>query len=1312
MRRKFNTIISSFVFLSLLTTQNGGAVNLKQNLIPGESIITFEEPIPAPGNLQNQYCSDPATNKGVLFQPNAGILQTTVTPASGTHALFKFPEGEIDAFAGPATISFTTGQSFVGVMVGLDQHHDSPMTAILRAYDDPDPGEGTKLTPDPDPSVSLGNGPTPITTPLSFSMPGGVQAIRRVEIEFLSNFGEQEIIDDLTFSNVGPLCVTDNDSPMVQILEPLFGQSLHDPQVLLHYAAQDAGSGVASIRVSMLGAGNSVLSSYLSCGNGECPGFPTSNNVDTQYYTFVPQGTIGIRVEATDFAGHTGQAEVFFSLSLPDPTFNLWALGMEVTQGIQTVVPSSTVSRATYAPVENLFLGTPLVAGKRTVVRLYPGVENTATPVFGARATLSCFRTLAANPFQGQPCDGPATADVIEPASGVYPVYNNLISSLQRDRQLSWNFILPGQWTEPGGPRWLVGLVKSPINLPECGSYASGCDDGANLFVVRVDFFETAPLIIQPIFACVRRSAGQAKEDCLSDPVAGTLASDATDATILAEKFFWGNDWNGDGKLDPIFNLAFPVADGSRGIQIRPPILGDFVDGDLSTMNGIMSGDKMDQYLDHVCDRFVLDSRPPNLRYFSFVPPPTGPGGVGRTEYPCAIAKVDLNPARVGENDFCIHCADRNEFIVQHDEFGIAHEITHTFGVEHASCSHDIDENGVSGEERGGGCDPAPDVFPCPHGGICIGQDHLDEPVVFNTFNLAVLPPRNGLLHAHDYMSYGDEPKWISPHTYERLFAAQLNALTATLSNSSAGPALEGMSTFGSSQQALYVSGRIQQPGNQVTVNTLYQLPLNVDRGTGKGGYVLELQKSNGQVLSRRRFDPLTFTDGVGTSFPFFEVLPYSSKAARLVIKKGNTVLFVRKRGAHAPAINIQAPAGGEVWGMGPQTITWQGSDADGDALLYTVQYSPDLGQRWTTLALNLTETTWQVDASLLAGSGPNQALIRILASDGFNTTSAVSLPFTVSDKAPMIRIATPADGSTFNERQLIDFIGAAFDTEDGTVDEADYTWSSDRDGILGQGAELQLQTLSVGHHTITLTVQDRAGNTSQTSIAIDVLAVPDIQPIADAGSNQVVAVGATVQLDGSASFDPDGDQLNFSWRFVSVPDGLSSFPELNDPQSATPSFLASLAGEYVLELVVRDGEVNSFPSRVVIEAGNQTTVQIDVKPGNFSNRVELEKHVCKDDDHLHVAILTTPTFDAQTVDPASLKLGDPALGGTASPIWSKARDVELDGDLDMLLSFNLCDLVSNMALDASSTELVLTGTTLTGNAITGTDLVKVIYKD
>ena len=42
--------------------------------------------------------------------------------------------------------------------------------------------------------------------------------------------------------------------------------------------------------------------------------------------------------------------------------------------------------------------------------------------------------------------------------------------------------------------------------------------------------------------------------------------------------------------------------------------------------------------------------------------------------------------------------------------------------------------------------------------------------------------------------------------------------------------------------------------------------------------------------------------------------------------------------------------------------------------------------------------------------------------------------------------------------------------------------------------------------------------------------------PLADAGPNQNVAVGAVVTLDGSLSRDPEGGTLSYSWAWISKP--------------------------------------------------------------------------------------------------------------------------------------------------------------------------------
>ena len=126
------------------------------------------------------------------------------------------------------------------------------------------------------------------------------------------------------------------------------------------------------------------------------------------------------------------------------------------------------------------------------------------------------------------------------------------------------------------------------------------------------------------------------------------------------------------------------------------------------------------------------------------------------------------------------------------------------------------------------------------------------------------------------------------------------------------------------------------------------------------------------------------------------------------------------------------------------------------------------------------------------------------------------------------------------------------------------------------------------GVYTVELTVSD--GQATSAPDLVSITAGPsETAPVADAGPDQSITAGDTVQLDGSGSKDLDGDSLTLTWSFVTVPTGSTA--TLSDRTATKPTFVADLVGLYVVQLIVNDGTLNSSADTVTVTAGPGNTL-------------------------------------------------------------------------------------------------------------------------
>lgn len=110
------------------------------------------------------------------------------------------------------------------------------------------------------------------------------------------------------------------------------------------------------------------------------------------------------------------------------------------------------------------------------------------------------------------------------------------------------------------------------------------------------------------------------------------------------------------------------------------------------------------------------------------------------------------------------------------------------------------------------------------------------------------------------------------------------------------------------------------------------------------------------------------------------------------------------------------------------------------------------------------------------------------------------------------------------------------------------------------------------GAYVASLVVSDDKLNSAPDYVTVTVSRA-NAAPVAVAGPDQNVTTGATVTLNGTGSSDANSDVLTYKWT-LSKPSGSAATLVLTVPSQ--PTFVADVSGDYVANLIVNDGKVDS----------------------------------------------------------------------------------------------------------------------------------------
>ncbi len=402
----------------------------------------------------------------------------------------------------------------------------------------------------------------------------------------------------------------------------------------------------------------------------------------------------------------------------------------------------------------------------------------------------------------------------------------------------------------------------------------------------------------------------------------------------------------------------------------------------------------------------------------------------------------------------------------------LAHELGHNYGRAHINFG-DPD------------CGPAPGCDPHPVPAVPGQFDATDLTLPttcagFDSLTLTPVAANNGVSMVGDLMSYASS-RWTSRQTYLAILNAIPNPPAAAARQPRGGNAPGTL---------LLVRAMLNRARTAVAFQPSFVLPAGwypQDAAEGMLAQAAALPPSHplrlhlldaaganladSALLLPEESDEESTGPALLTQFTAFP-----PATARLQIRQNAAVIGELPLSASAPVVQVTAAA----VQSGALRVAWSADDADGDRLSFAVQFSNDDGLHWTALAADTSEVSLTTDAALLPGG--TQCRVRVLATDGVRTATAMSALFSLARRAPLVQIGGLNAGERMPFGALRELTAEVTDSEDGVMEDDALTWTlhdlSRSLQTTASGPRYPLHGLAPGSYRLTLSATDSDGMT------------------------------------------------------------------------------------------------------------------------------------------------------------------------------------------------------------------------------------------
>lgn len=417
----------------------------------------------------------------------------------------------------------------------------------------------------------------------------------------------------------------------------------------------------------------------------------------------------------------------------------------------------------------------------------------------------------------------------------------------------------------------------------------------------------------------------------------------------------------------------------------------------------------------------------------------------------------------------------------------LAHELGHNYGRFHIDQTLSGSSCGTQKPDRPWQLNPPYPFDPCT-----IGPVSYSDPASFFGFDpitRTVIPPDM----AGDTMSYADS-HWTSKAYWDALLGVVANPPPELSPAPGAPPQLAGPN-----DSFLFLGGKIHFASNSVELLPAHVVPgslfdLNflesslaaLEKLGATLPYRIKLLDLAGKVLSDQPLRFLSGVDGGLDETAFLEITLFPPATDRIQIWSGTQLLSEQFVSAHKPSLALGQP----VYQADTHRVhlSWSAADADGDALLFTVLYSPDHGGSWQVIDPAHASEQISIDGDLLP-SGSN-AQLRVIATDGLQSTIVDSQPFTIPAHNPKVVISGLASGQRVPYGTPISLHGLAYQPEYGTLEANRLHWLVTAPASLqlsATGSSFPLGNLAPGHYVVSLSATGPDNRSGNAEIGFDV---------------------------------------------------------------------------------------------------------------------------------------------------------------------------------------------------------------------------------